>query len=114
MAVFAGVDAQERVERAEAEAGREHGDEAEQSPRRVEGGAQTQEGEADEKADGAIGKSHVGLHVQEAGGLRRSTAGANTVPASGAHDFPDFAGKSSKLGSIRVRMRVRLWVGGWF
>jgi hypothetical protein len=52
--------------------------------------------------------------VQEAGGLRRSTAGANTVPASGAHDFPDFAGKSSKLGSIRVRMRVRLWVGGWF
>jgi hypothetical protein len=44
--------------------------------------------------------------VQEAGALRRSTAGANTVPAPGAHGCADFAGKSSTLGSIPARIRV--------
>ena len=114
MTAFAGVDAQKRVQRAEDDGRGEHRDEVQESSGSVEGGAQTPEGEVDEKAHRAMGKSHVGFHVQEAGGLRRSTAGANTVPAPGANDCPDFAGNSSTLGSIPARMRVRLRVGGWF
>ena len=62
MALFASVDAQKRVQRAEDDGRGEHRDDAQESSGSLEGGAQTQEYKADEEADGAIGKADVGLH----------------------------------------------------
>jgi hypothetical protein len=62
VALFASVDAQKRVQRAEDDGRGEHEDDAQESSGSLEGGAQTQEYKADEEADGAIGKPDVGLH----------------------------------------------------
>ncbi len=62
MTAFASIDAQKRVQRAEDDGRGEHEDDAQESSGNVEGGAQTQEGEADEEADGAMGKADVGRH----------------------------------------------------
>lgn len=62
MALFASVDAQKRVQRAEDDGRGEHEDDAQKSSGSLECGAQTQKGEAYEEADGAIGQADVGLH----------------------------------------------------
>ena len=62
MTAFASVDAQKRVQRAEDDGRGEHEDDAQESAGSLEGGARTKQGEADEEADGAIGKADAGLH----------------------------------------------------
>ena len=110
MAAFAGVDAQKRVQRAEDDGRGEHRDEVQESSGSVEGGAQTPEGEADEKADGAMGKAGVGLHECKDGGGFGNLDGLNKGPSLRDSDVAVFAREDSICGS----MQVVVGSVGWF